>query len=68
MADIHTVGGVRAAFWQDHPQAACRRDRRGRPMRQNQQPTDTRAAWCDYVDSLARDGRITAALAQRVTL
>jgi hypothetical protein len=35
---------------------------------QNQMPADTRMAFCDYVDALARDGVISEALAQRVTL
>lgn len=30
--------------------------------------TDTRCAWCDWLDSLARNGEISDALAQRASL
>lgn len=30
--------------------------------------TDTRCAWCDWIDSLSRDGTISQELAQRATL
>lgn len=30
--------------------------------------TDTRVAWCDYIDSLSRDGTISQELAQHATL
>lgn len=30
--------------------------------------TDTRCAWCDWIDALSRDGIISEALAQRATL
>ena len=57
---------VRAAFW---------RDFESRPgyvpqfrREQNKCPTDTRVAFVDYVDSLCRNGEISEALAQRVTL
>lgn len=35
---------------------------------QNEYPADTRMAFVDYVDSLARSGDISEALAGRVTL
>lgn len=53
---------VRAAFWEAHPHAVRK------PGRQNEQPTDTRVAFVDYVDSLEKDSQISEALAQRVTL
>ena len=30
--------------------------------------TDTRVAWCDWIDSLSKDGTISQELAQRATL
>ena len=36
--------------------------------RQNDQPVDIRCAFVDFVDELHRDGMISDALAQRVTL
>lgn len=64
MADIRftTQIALRASFWRDHP----RLDRR--PGAQNQQPTDTRVAWCDWIDARRRDGEVSDALAQRATL
>ena len=62
-AELTTQAGVRRAFWDAHPQFA----RRGN-WRQNDYATDVRVTWVDYVDSLARSGVITEALAFRVTL
>lgn len=53
---------VREAFWNDHPNAERR------PGRQNNQAADTRMAFVDYVEMLARSGIISEALAQKVTL
>ena len=53
---------VRAAFWEANPDVARN------PCRQNNQPTDTRCAFVDFVDSLARNGDISESLADRVTL
>ena len=63
---------IRAAFWDAHPTA----DRKRYPARDwthedkstRDYCTDTRCAFVDFVDSLARSGQITEALAQRVTL
>jgi hypothetical protein len=60
---VTTQQQVRDAFWGQHPEY----QRRGR-QRQNNYPADVRAAWCEFVDALARDGQITEALADRVTL
>lgn len=57
-----TQAQIRSAFWNNHPNAERR------PGRQNAQPADTRMAFVDYVEMLERDGQISAALAQRVTL
>ena len=61
---------VRAAFWRDCaglPGVKRRRirDYSGDGKMYN---TDTRCAFTNYVDSLARDGAISDDLAQRVTL
>lgn len=56
---------VRAAFfdWCDSHGVAYKPNKS-----QNEQPTDTRMAFCDYVDYLANCGAISEALASRVTL
>jgi hypothetical protein len=53
---------VRAAFWDAHPDA----NRKLSPDRDY--CTDTRCAFIDFIDSLHRDGQISAALAHRATL
>jgi hypothetical protein len=59
---------LRADFWEQHPGLVCKLNRRGNPKRQNEQPCDTRAAFVDYVDQLARSESISPGLADRVTL
>lgn len=59
---ITTQRQLRAAFWREHP------DLVRRPGGQNAQPTDTRVAFVDYVEHLARLGAIPETLAQRATL
>jgi hypothetical protein len=59
---------LRSAFWDENPSLVCRRGPRGRILPQNEQPAATRAAFSDYVDTLARAGEISAALADRATL
>lgn len=56
---------IRAAFWEAHPQWR-RIPKFARTLMDY--PTDTRCAFVDFVDSLARSGEISEALAQRVTL
>lgn len=53
---------LRRMFWDDNPQCA-----KGR-LRNGDRPTDTRVAWCDYVESMSRNGIISEAMAQRATL
>jgi hypothetical protein len=66
---LTTQAQVRAAFWDAFPELeAIARRRRTFSKGQNAQITDTRVAFCDYIDSLARDGQITEKLAARVTL
>jgi hypothetical protein len=62
---IKTLSALRAQFWQDHPEYAHQWKPR---KRQNDYPTDTRCAWVDYVDAMARCGEISEALASRATL
>ena len=59
---LTTQQQIRRQFWLDHP------DVLRKPGRQNDQVTDTRMAFVDYVDHLQRSGVISEALAQRVTL
>lgn len=59
---------LRAAFWDAHPSLECRKGPRGRILPQNSQPTDTRCAFVDWLDSLRRSGQVSDALAQRATL
>lgn len=59
-----TQSEVRAAFWEQLPQASGYYQSK----RQNAQPCDVRVAFCDFVDSLARNGDILDKLAERVTL
>ena len=61
---------VRAAFWADHAGIDGITPRKIRNYSGNgkMHNTDTRCAFVDYVDSLARNGQISEALAQRATL
>ena len=69
---LTTQKQIRAAFWDAHPQA----DRKRYPERdwtnenrsRRDYCTDTRCAFVDFVDQLARNAQITEALAQRATL
>lgn len=60
-----TESQVRAAFWQgnEHLRAEYRRGKR-----QNDYNATIRSEFVDFLDMLARDGHISDALAQRVTL
>ena len=56
---------IRQAFWESFPNISNQR------INYNGERTytaDTRAAFVDFVDSLQRDGAISDALADRVTL
>jgi hypothetical protein len=63
---------IRAAFWAAHPTLPRRRFRYS--WRSNDKtaelvyPVDTRCAFVDYLDYLARDGQITQDMADRATL
>ena len=65
-----TQAQVRAAFWRDHANVPGVTRRRitnyaGNGKMHN---TDTRCAFCDYIDALSKNGEISAELADRVTL
>jgi len=68
---LTTQSQIRAAFWRDldimgAPVSRKKiRDYAGTGKMHN---TDTRCAFVDYVDMLARSGEITEELAERVTL
>lgn len=60
---------IRASFWETFPQHEETARKNGVFGKgQNSQNCDTRCAWVDYVDSLAKDGQISDGLADRVTL
>lgn len=67
MPSVTTQKALRAAFWQAHPQAK-RRTIRDYAGTGRMHCTDTRVAWVDYIDAMARAGTISAELAQRATL
>jgi hypothetical protein len=58
---------IRAAFWSAHPHLP-RRKIKDYSGEGTMYPTDTRCAFVDFVESLHRDGSISDALADRVTL
>lgn len=57
-----TQSQIRAAFWEGFHLPRPKR------LSSGDYPTDVRCEFCDFVDMLARDGHISEALAQRVTL
>ena len=59
---------LRAAFWAQHPDASRQQYGPRDAYRCRQYVTDTRVAWCDWLDSLARSGEISERLAYRATL
>ena len=63
---------IRAAFWAAHPDAPRRRYRyswnHNDKTAELVYPIDTRCAFVDFLDRLARDGEISQALADRATL
>ena len=58
---------IRAAFWDAFPELSRRKipDHSGQGR---MYPTDTRCAFCDFLESLTRNGEISEALAGRATL
>jgi hypothetical protein len=58
---------IRAAFWAAHPDLS-RHKYRWTGGKEWFYTTDTRCAFVDFLDSLARNGEISEALAARATL
>ncbi len=52
---------IRAAFWTEHPDLS-------RKKYKGDYVTDTRVAFCDFVEYLYRNGEISEALYNRATL
>jgi hypothetical protein len=67
MPDITTQKELRRLFWLYHP-ALPRKKIRNYSGNGTMHQTDTRVAWCDFVDSMSRDGTISEELASRATL
>lgn len=66
---LTTQAQVRAAFWEAFPHFDEHARKIGtRSKRQNYHCATVRCAFVDYVDSLQKDGTISEALADRVTL
>lgn len=61
---ITGIRQLRREFWVNHPEMRNRRRTGG----QNEQDTDTRCAFVDYVDALFRSGTISTRLAADATL
>lgn len=60
---------IRALFWKSFPHLESAARKRGTFSKgQNSQNCDTRCAFVDFVDSLARSGEISEKLANKVTL
>lgn len=60
---------LRAAFWAENPELEQIARKRGTFSKgQNSQNCDTRMAWVDFVDSMARSGQISEKLAFRAAL
>lgn len=65
---LSTQTEISAEFWRAHGASAPRAQVRDYSGEGLMWPTDTRCAFTDFLDALARDGRISRALAQRATL
>lgn len=62
---MKTVTELRNAFWATHEEF---KSEYRKSKRQNDYNATIRAAWVDYVDSMAKDGQITRDLANRAIL
>jgi hypothetical protein len=62
---MKNITEIRSAFWQAHPQFASEYRTR---KRQNDYSTDIRCAFCDWLDSIRKDGLISDRLADKATL
>ena len=69
MQTMTTQQQVRTAFWEAHPSFDHQARAAGiRSARQNEHCATVRCTFVDFVDALCRDGHISEALAQRVSL
>ena len=59
---------VRRAFWESGPEGLSYVQELAYKRRKKEFRVDIRMAFVDFVDALQRNGNISAALAQRVTL
>lgn len=64
---ITTQKKLRKLFWEEHPMLS-RRKIRDYAGAGKMYTTDTRVAWCDWVDHMQKNGQISEALAERATL
>lgn len=62
-----SVKAIRAAFWRDNPNLSRRKIPHYSGIG-TMHTTDTRVAFCDWLDAENRNGRISDSLAQRATL
>ena len=63
---INSARAARAAFLAEINPELRKQYRKNLP--QNSQCCDIRAAWCDWIDAAAKDGRMSNKLADTVTL
>lgn len=65
--EITTQRELRRRFWAEHPKL-IRRKIRNYSGNGTMHVTDTRVAFCDWLDFMSKDGRISQELAERATL
>jgi CRISPR/Cas system-associated protein Cas10 (large subunit of type III CRISPR-Cas system) len=63
--EITTQRELRKQFWLEHPNAS--RNRYGTQYHKDY-ATDTRCAWCDFIDAQQKCGRISETLAAMASL
>ena len=63
---ITSARAARAAFLTELQPALRKQYRKGQP--QNDQPCDIRVAWCNWIDAMVKDGRISNKIADTVVL
>ena len=64
---ITTQKELRERFWREHPHLH-RKKIKNYSGNGTMHVTDTRCAWCDWIDMLSKSGEISQELAQRATL
>lgn len=67
MNKITTQRELRRVFWQTFPNLQ-RKKIKNYSGNGTMHATDTRVTWCDWLDSLSKDGVISQELAERATL